>query len=149
MTIQEAIREAEITCKGGHIYNERHPDDEISKHNLDFMETLLAAAKKGAAEELKAEDDKMIEEAKQLNLETVGRCIPYFEGTIQEVQKGDLRLVSDGYRYGMVFEPALHTALAALKKVMADLVTEGEDNPNIRVVNVKVSGPQDMDKILG
>lgn len=151
MTIQEAIREAEGVVEGGRTM---HKELQLPGHDqyLDFMETLLAAAKKGAAEELQAEEDKEIEESKQLTLETVGRCIPYFEETIQEVQNGDLRLVSDGHRFGMVLEPALHTALAALRKVFADLTADpsnAEGNPRIRVVNMHVSGPQNMDKILG
>jgi len=153
MTIQEAIREAEQAIEGGRMFLSLLKDDasEKAEHEryVDYIETLLAAAKKGAAEDLKAEDDELIEESKQLNLETVARAATYFEMAIEDVQNENVCMVSDGHRLGLVIEPAMHTALAALKKVMADLVTEGEDSPNVRVVRVNVSGPKDMDKILG
>lgn len=150
MTIQEAIREAERIVDGGRRMPEALKLHGYDKHQ-ELMETLLAAAKKGAAEDLQTEIDKVNDESRDLTLDSVGKAISVFEDTIREIKTDSMCFMADGVRFGVVIEPALHTALAALQKVMADLLTAGEvekGNPHVRVVNLKNVSRDDMGKIL-
>ena len=150
MTIQEAIRQAERVIEGGRVAPEDLRLPNHDKH-MAFMEAMLAAAKKGAAEELQAERDEVNEKSKQLTLETVGRAMGCCEETLGEVQNEQLCMVSEGHRFGMVIEPAMHTALAALRKVQLDLASDGIDdeaNPRVRVVHVKNTDKKSMEEIL-
>lgn len=150
MTIQEAIRQAERVIEAGRMMPKENQLPGHEEH-LAFVETLLAAARKGAAEEIKTEYDELIEESKQLTLETVGRAMGYFEETLGEVQNEQLCMVSEGHRFGMVIEPAMHTALAALRKVQLDLASDGIDDeasPRVRVVHVKNTDKKSMEEIL-
>ena len=152
MTIQEAIRQAERVIEAGRMMPKENQLPGHEEH-LAFVETLLAAARKGAAEEIKTEYDELIEESKQLTVETVDRAAACVEDAITHLVCNDMCLMVDGReRLGMVFEPALHTALAALRKVQADLLTMGEDaterGARVHVVQMKVNGPEDKEKIM-
>lgn len=150
MTIQEAIRECEDIVEGGRSLPKGLQLPGHERH-MEFMAGQLEAAKKGAAEEIKIELDKVNEESKDLTLDSVGKAISVFEDTIREIETDSMCFMADGVRFGVVIEPALHTALAALRKVMADLLTEGEvekGNPHVRVVNLKNVSHENMAEIL-
>lgn len=152
MTIQEAIREVEQTIEGGRAL-EKEIGNALPGHDryLDLMETLLAAARKGAAEELQAEQDELIKRCQELTMETVTQAIGSFEEVIRDTAAGNLCMLSGTDRFGMVIEPAMHTALAALRKVQLDLASDGIDDeasPRVRVVHVKNTDKKSMEEIL-
>lgn len=153
MTIQEAIREVEQTIEGGRALEKENGNALPGRDRyMDLLETLLAARERAQLRTL-TEYDELIEESKQLTVETVDRAAACVEDAITHLVCNDMCLMVDGIeRLGMVFEPALHTALAALRKVQADLLTMGEDaterGARVHVVQMKVNGPEDKEKIM-
>lgn len=153
MTTQEAIRQAERIVEAGKAFNARFPKHTVgwsdSEETVEMMDLLCQAARKGASEELQAEKDELFEIAKKLNVESVGAAIRVFDDCIREVQSGATVFRTADANFGLVIEPAMHTALAALEKVMGELVADikPEDNPNVRVRTMNIDGALDPAKI--
>lgn len=124
MTTKEAIEELKKIMLGAVITFEKEKDPDKAKlaaRSAEAISTVIEAAERGLDIVTNAEREKAIEESKALNADSIGKAIQAFEDAIKETEPGSMYFCADGARFGVVIEPAMHTALAALRKCKAGM----------------------------
>lgn len=124
MTTKEAIDEMKKATIGAAFAAVKEKDPDKAKHAARYAELfglVIEAAERGADIVTKAELEESIEESKELNADSIGKAIQAFEEAIMETETGSMYFCADGARFGVVIEPAMHTALAALRKCKAGM----------------------------